>query len=256
MQHPKTINNVLCISGHDPSGGAGIHADIQSVTANGAHALCVMSVNTAQDTHNVVRVAPVPPILMDLQIETLINDCQIGAVKIGLLGDVEQIPVIVAAIRRLNVAVVLDPVVRAGGGASLTGSALQQAIVESLLPLCTIITPNAAELRILSKTEDEAEGAQRLLSGGCGAVLVTGGDEHTEQVINRLYIAGQSPETFIWPRIPQRFHGAGCTMTAALAARLALGESVRDAAFNAQQYAHQALSNAIAVGKGRLIPKR
>lgn len=243
---------VLCLSGHDPTGGAGLTADIEAIGALGGHALGVITANTVQDTSNVQRVAAVPPILMAAQIEALLADCRIGALKIGLLGDAAQLDPILDCIRRLQVPVVLDPVLRAGGGAQLVRSELLLAVKERLLPQVTVLTPNAAEARLLGGGEDGAA----LLATGLAHLLVTRGDEPGGNVINTWYRAGQPPRHFEWPRLPQRFHGAGCTLAAAIAALLAAGMPVAEALEQAQAYTHGALSRAYAVGGGRLIPGR
>lgn len=248
---------VLCVSGHDPVGGAGIHADIEAVAAQGAHALTVISANTVQDSGNVRRVSAVAPALMAAQIEALIDDCAIAAVKIGLLGDAAQVPVVVAAIRRLQVPVVFDPVLRAGGGANLVGSELQVAVIQSLLPQVTLLTPNAAEARRLAPGCDSLAGcAAQLLAAGCAGVLITGGDEPGEGVRNSWYRVDRAPQHFDWPRLPQTFHGAGCTLASAIAGRLALNDAMQPAIESAQRWTQRALERAIAVGQGRRIPLR
>ena len=121
---------VLCVSGHDPTGGAGIQADIEACAAQGIHAFTVVTAHTVQDTRNVRRVSAVPPMLIAEQVEALAQDGRIAAIKIGLLGDAQQVPVLVDAIRSARVPVVLDPVLRAGGGTNLVGVPLQVALLE------------------------------------------------------------------------------------------------------------------------------
>ncbi len=248
---------VLCISGHDPSGGAGIHADIEAVAMQGAHALSVITSLTTQNTRNVLRVKPIAPSLLQEQLETLLEDCPIHAIKLGLLGSAEQVRPIRWIIEQCRVPVVIDPVLRAGGGASLASAETTVALLEHLLALATVITPNAAEARALvpaARTLDEA--GKGLLATGCAQVLITGGDEKTDEVENRWYQADAAPHIFRWPRIPQGFHGAGCTLAAALAARLALGERDEVALLNAQRYVQASLQRALQVGQGRAIPGR
>lgn len=247
--------NVLCLSGHDPSGGAGIHADIEAVGALGGHALTAITAYTVQDTDNVRRVSAAPPIWLAAQIETLLADVEIHAIKLGLLGSVAQIDPILAAIRQLHVPVVMDPILRAGGGARLVRSELAEAMRSRLLPAITVLTPNAAEARALTGLDGEPA-AQALLELGAQQVLVTGGDEPGEEVQNHWHRAGEAARRYSWPRLDDRFHGAGCTLAAALATLLARGETVEAAIEGAQRYTHQALSRAYAVGQGRKIPGR
>lgn len=247
---------VLCASGHDPTGGAGIHADIEAIAGNGAHALSLITAHTVQDTQDVVRVSPVAPILLASQIETLLADCSISAFKIGLLGDAQQIPVLVSAIAQAKVPVVLDPILRAGGGASLASAALQAALQELLLPHVTVLTPNAAEARRLTRKDSLDEAAQVLQKAGVRHVLITGGDEPGATVTNRWYHANAAPRVFEWPRLPGGFHGAGCTLAAAIAANLARGLSIEAALEQAQRYTHESLARAFRIGQGRQIPGR
>lgn len=248
---------VLCLSGHDPTGGAGIHADIEAVAANGGHALSIITAHTVQDTTNVLRVTPVAPALITQQIEALTNDCEIDAIKIGLLGDAEQIPPLVQWIRRLQKPVVLDPVLRAGGGSNLASAALIAALMEQLLPCVSLLTPNTAEARRLAPGKDTpAQCAEHLLSAGCPNILMTGGDEAGPSVINTWHAQGQRPKVFEWPRVPETFHGAGCTLAAACAALLAGGMDMGRAIEQAQRYTQGSLERALRVGGGRRIPGR
>ncbi|MGH8456505.1 MAG: bifunctional hydroxymethylpyrimidine kinase/phosphomethylpyrimidine kinase [Stenotrophobium sp.] len=248
---------VLCLSGHDPGGGAGIHADIESVAANGGHALTIITALTVQDTHNVSRVVAVAPMLIAQQLEALLTDCSISAVKIGLIGDAEQVPVIASAVARLRLPLVLDPVLQAGGGSPLSSARTVAALREQLFPLATVLTPNAAEARRLAAGADTlAACAQALLATGCANVLITGGDEPGEAVVNTWHRADAAPQAFRWPRLPETFHGAGCTLAAALAARLACGDSIAEALRLAQSYTYSALQCALRTGRGRRIPGR
>ena len=248
---------MLCLSGHDPCGGAGIHADIEAISAQRLHALSVITALTVQDTHNVRRVSTIAPEMLGEQIALLVADCDIRAIKIGLLGDAAQVPVIVDAIRVLGVPVVLDPVLRAGGGSDLAGPALQAAVVEQLLPVVTLVTPNAAEARRLAPQAGTlADCASFLLTRGCKHVLITGGDEQDAEVINTWYRPEAGAHRFTWPRLPETFHGAGCTLASAIAARLGAGESMASAIEQGQHWTQQALARALAVGQGRRIPFR
>lgn len=248
---------ILCISGHDPSGGAGLQADIEAVAAQGAHALVAVTCLTVQNTRDVSRVVPTAPSLLAQQLEAVLDDCPVAAIKIGLIGDAAQIPAIVAAIKRAAVPVVLDPVLRAGGGANLAAAATALALLTELLPRATIITPNAAEARRLAPGLEDLDACGRaLVAAGCANVLITGGDEPTESVINTWHRQGADARCYRRPRVPGTFHGAGCTLAAALAARLALGEALQLALERAQDYVAHCLQRALTVGQGRPIPGR
>lgn len=248
---------VLCIAGHDPSGGAGIIADVQAVSALGCHPLSLITSLTVQDSRNVRAVEAVPAELLERQLELLMDDSRIQAIKIGLIGEPAQIPVIARAIARLQVPVVLDPVLRAGGGGDLAGAAVQRALTEQLLPLATVSTPNAIEARRLAGRDDVDAAASALLARGCQHLLITGGDEPTPGwVYNTWHAPGRAPQRWQWPRLPEGFHGSGCTLASAIAARLALGDDLATALEQAQRWVHDALARAYAIGLGRRIPNR
>jgi len=247
---------VLCLSGHDPSGGAGIHADLEAIAAQGAHALTVITALTAQDSDNVHHVWPVAADPLRAQLDLLIADGPIAAIKIGLLGDATQIPLIVETIRRCGAPVICDPVLRAGGGSDLSAAATTDALLTQLLPQIDLLTPNAAEARRLTGLDDALAAAAALRARGCRQVLVTGGDESSADVHNHWLDAEGQGHAFRWPRLPLRFHGAGCTLAAAIAGRIALGEDWAAAIDNGQRYTQQALARSYRAGRGRRIPHR
>jgi hydroxymethylpyrimidine/phosphomethylpyrimidine kinase len=248
---------ILCFSGHDPTGGAGLQADIEAITAQGAHAAGLITAHTVQDTRDVRRCVPVDAQLLANQIEVLLEDCRIDAIKIGLLGAPALIPLIAHTIKRCGVPVVLDPVLRAGGGAELSSPGMIEALQRELLPLIDLITPNAAEARRLAPRAGNLEGcAQALLGTGTRHVLITGGDEPDADVINTWWTVGQAPRVWRWPRLPLTFHGAGCTLAAASAALLGRGLPMAEALEQAQTYVQRTLSKAVEIGHGRLIPRR
>jgi hydroxymethylpyrimidine/phosphomethylpyrimidine kinase len=253
----ESRQNILCVSGLDPSGGAGIQADIEAVAAVGAHALPVVTALTVQDTRNVQSSEAVAASLLARQLDVLIADCRIAAVKIGLLGGAAQVDVLVPRIAALNVPVVCDPVLRAGGGAELASAELAAALRQRLLPVVTVLTPNAAEARRLVPAAHDRTGAgAALVAGGCEHVLITGGDEPGDEVINTWYARQGEPRVYRWPRLPETFHGAGCTLAAALAARLARGADVAGAIEDAQRWTQTTLQRAYAAGRGRRLPWR
>lgn len=249
------MNKVLCCSGLDPTGGAGIQADIEAVAAQGAHALAVVTALTVQDSRNVVLSTAVDAALLQQQLQTLLADCRIDAIKIGLLGSVEQLPVLVALLRDSGTPVVIDPILRAGGGRELLTGSLAAQVAEQLFPLCTVLTPNAAEARRWTGCEDLDQAGARLLAMGVAHVLITGGDEPGDSVQNRWYHP-EGMQLFEHARVAGHFHGAGCTLAASLAARLALGDDIEQALLAAQAYVAQTLREARPVGQGRWVPRR
>jgi hydroxymethylpyrimidine/phosphomethylpyrimidine kinase len=248
---------VLCLSGHDPGGGAGIQADIEAVAALGGHALTLVTAHTVQDSSNVSRVVAGDAALLAEQLDALLADFRPRAVKVGLLGGAAQVDFIARAIRRADAPAVLDPVLRAGGGAALADDGLVERLRRDLLPLVEVLTPNAAEARQLAPgAKDLTECGAALLALGARHVLITGGDEPGDAVVNHWFARERPPRRFAWERLPARFHGAGCTLAAAVAALLARGLAPAAAVEDAQAYTHRALRAAFAAGRGRLLPGR
>jgi len=247
---------VLCLSGHDPGGGAGVQADIETAAALGGHAACLITAHTVQDTRDVRRVVAADLSLLREQADVLLADIEVGGIKVGLLGAPGQTAFIAELAGRLPRPLVLDPVLRAGGGAELATGALVEAIRRDLLPHVEVLTPNAAEARRLAGTDDLAACGAALLAAGARNVLITGGDEPGEAVVNRWFRRDGAPRAFSWPRLPGPFHGAGCTLATAIATLLAHGRPVAEALVDAQAWVHGALERALAPGRGRPIPGR
>lgn len=248
---------VLCLSGHDPGGGAGIQADIESIAALGGHALTLVTAHTVQDSTNVSKVVAVDATLLEAQLDAVLADFRPRAIKVGLLGEARQAALVARAAGRLRVPLVLDPVLRAGGGADLAARGLLDALRADLLPRVDVLTPNAAEARRLVPDAANLDACGRaLLALGARNVLVTGGDEPGDPVVNHWFAGDRVPRRFAWPRLPGAFHGAGCTLAAAIAALLARGSGIGDALVDAQAYVHRALSVAHAPGRGRRLPTR
>lgn len=246
---------LLCLSGHDPTGGAGLQADLEAALAVGVKSISVITALTAQDSHNVQAVWPTPADVLETSLRVLLNDIRPAAVKIGLLGSAEQIPVIQAVLQTLKVPVVCDPVLKAGGGTELASQALLLAF-KDLMPHIDLLTPNHAEATRLSHESDPARAARALIHQGCKAVLITGGDEAT--VIDHYHRDGLHQR---WrnDKLPQGFHGAGCTLASAIAARLALGMDTLPAIESARQYTLHTLQQARIYGThplARAFPHR
>ncbi|MEO0421124.1 MAG: hydroxymethylpyrimidine/phosphomethylpyrimidine kinase [Pseudomonadota bacterium] len=256
---------LVIIAGNDPSGGAGIAADLQTASALGLHPMPVITSITAQDTRDVVSVHPLPASQVTEQLDVLLNDIRPAAVKIGLLPTVEVAQAVGRCLREqlASVPIVLDPVLKAGGGGRLADDPLARVLREALLPVATATTPNRFELARLMDADDDAD--PQTLAGALAqecacAVLVTGADVAADlgqpQVVNYAALADGERLQWTWPRLPGRFHGSGCTLAAALACELAGGAAVGTAMDAAQRYTATALSQAIAPGRGQFIPGR
>ena len=249
---------MLVLSGLDPSGGAGIQADIQAITSLGAHPLPLLSCLTVQDTTNVQGAQAVDPELVRQQLQCLANDVPIHAVKTGALGNAEVLNVLVEFLATLPpVPVIADPVIKAAGGGDLADNQLVQAMKEKLFPRAEMVTPNGEELALLGGSNDTATAAHNLMQTGCESVLATGGHGSGTHIINTLF--NHTPEPMEWEveRVgSNEYHGTGCTLAAAIAAGRACGLSPRAAISQAQNYVHRTLLHALSVGKGQKIPDR
>lgn len=250
--------NVLCLSGLDPSGGAGIQADIEALFARGCHCLPVITSLTVQDTCNVIRTQAVDVNLLHSQIDTVLEDIPIHAIKIGLIDNIDVLRLIAGVMTdNPTIPVVADPVVKAGGGYQFSGAELIAAYRSLILPRVTVLTPNTDELQAMSLGCDDHERAvSTLMDLGCRHVLLTGTHAHTRDVINTLYHADAPAESWTWPRLPGSYHGSGCTLAAALAAGLAQGDPLSQAAASAQAFTWQALQQGWRAGQGQFLPDR
>jgi hydroxymethylpyrimidine/phosphomethylpyrimidine kinase len=255
-----TRASVLVFAGSDPSGGAGIQADMLAITAMGAHPLSVITVLTVQDNDRVFSVHPVSPELVQQQAGVLIDKIEIAAVKIGIVGNRANAEAIVQIVHKLqlrqpNLPVVLDPVLSSGHGDPLAAEDAIRAITP-LLSVCTLLTPNLPEAAALcgGNLHMDAQ-AKELLNKGCRHVLIKGGHGSDDKVINRWFTEGDG-RFWTWPRLSGSFHGSGCTLAAALAALLAGGKSMPEALELAQAYCHKALASAYSIAKGQRIPSR
>ncbi|MFM8330999.1 MAG: hydroxymethylpyrimidine/phosphomethylpyrimidine kinase [Candidatus Methylumidiphilus sp.] len=249
---------VLSLSGHDPTGGAGVQADIETLSRLGCHPCTVITALTAQDTRNVRAVWPQRPEDFLAQARLLAADLPVKVVKIGLLGSAPLAEAVAALLKEewAGMPVVLDPVLAAGGGHPLARADLLAAIREALLPLTTVLTPNIPEARQLAGRGESPEAwAEELLRLGCDHVLITGAHAEETDVVNRLY-GPHGPLAWHWPRLPREYHGSGCTLAAALAAGLAQGLNLADACSQAQQFTWDALAAAVALGRGQWLPRR
>ncbi|MGD8976714.1 MAG: hydroxymethylpyrimidine/phosphomethylpyrimidine kinase [Gammaproteobacteria bacterium] len=258
MTTTSTPPAVMIIAGNDPSGGAGLAADIQAVSALGGHPAPVMTALTVQDTRNAYRVEPVTAELVQEQASAVLSDLDVRAIKIGLLATSE----IAAAVADLladhpAIPVVLDPVLVAAGGAALAEEALTEVLLDRLVPAAVLVTPNALEIRRLAgEAGDRDSRARALLRRGCRYVLAKGADEDTPGVENVLYGRDGLAESFRWRRLPHQYHGSGCTLASAVATLVALGRPVPAAVAEAQRYTWQALTGAYRPGKGQHVPRR
>src|SRR5215468_2663523 len=222
---------VLTFAASDPSGGAGLQADILTLSSMGCHPLSVLTAISVQDTLGVEGLLALDSEWVADQARCLLEDMPVDAFKIGVLGSVENIAAIAEVISDYpDVPVILDPVLSSGRGDELATEEMIATMRELLLPQTTILTPNSREARRLAQAEGEDDdelaltgAAEKLIGLGCEYVLITGTHENTPQVVNTLYGAEGVVRTDSWERLPETYHGSGCTLAAAVAATLANG---------------------------------
>ncbi len=249
---------VLVVGGSDPSGGAGIQADVKTVTALGGYASTAITALTAQNTLGVQGVAPVDPDFVDLQMRVVLDDIGTDAVKTGMLHSRWIIETVVRRLRTLSrsIPVVVDPVLVSGSGTSLLDREGRVALVKHLLPAATLLTPNAPEAAALTGIEvDSLEGmahaADRLLLMGPEAVLIKGGHLPGDDVVDLLRTADGLERRFEGARITSRsMHGTGCTLASAIAVGLAEGMTLEGAVQTARDYVREAIRTAPSYGSG------
>lgn len=255
---------VLVFAATDPSGGAGLQADIMTLASMGCHPLSVVTAVTIQDTMGVDGVNAIDAEWVADQARCVLEDIPVAAFKLGLLGSVEQIAAIAEVVSDYpEVPLILDPVLASGRGDELVSEEMIVALKELLVPQTTILTPNTLEVRRLAADDPEegealdlAECARRIIASGCEYVLVTGTHENTAQVVNTLYGQEGVVRSDAWHRLPGSYHGSGCTLASAIAATIANGLEISDAVKDAQEYTWQTLKAAFRPGMGQHIPDR
>jgi hydroxymethylpyrimidine/phosphomethylpyrimidine kinase len=250
---------VLVIGGSDSGGGAGIQADVKTITALSGYASTAITALTAQNTLGVFGVLGVPAEFIDLQIQVVLDDIGTDAVKTGMLYTRDAVDIVAARLRSLGrpLPVVVDPVFVAGHGASLLSQEGRNAVVKKLLPLATLVTPNAPEASAMSgvdvrTVDDMQHAADRLLLMGPEAVLIKGGHLEGNTVVDLLRTADGFERRFESPRQETlSTHGTGCTLASAVAIGLAEGMTLEGAVQKAEEYVHEAIRTAPGYGSGQ-----
>jgi hydroxymethylpyrimidine/phosphomethylpyrimidine kinase len=254
---------VMVFAATDPTGGAGLQADIMTLASMGCHPVSVVTAITIQDTMGVDEVQPIDGEWVSDQARCILEDMPVAAFKIGVLGSLEAVAAVAEVVSDYpEIPLILDPVLASGRGDELASEEILAAIRELLIPQTTIVTPNSIEARRLADDGSEgdnpdlAECARRILASGCEYVLITGTHENTGEVVNTLYNSDGVVRSDSWPRLPGSYHGSGCTLASALAATIANGVDMQEAARDAQEYTWQSLKLAFRPGMGQHIPDR
>lgn len=249
---------VLCFSGADPTGGAGIQADIEAVSSHGCVAASIITAATVQDTVDVTSFAPMPSDLVIEQARAILEDMPISAIKIGMVGSAE----IAMAIHSIltdypDIPVIYDPVFSTETDGSLSTEDLVDTVRTLLLPITTVLTPNIHEVHALAPGSDTPTAAAMcLLESEVEYILLTGTHGKTPDVVHTLFSNNRELEVFHNDRLPHKYHGSGCTLAASIAAQIALGQNVLGAVRQGLEYTHKTLVHANRIGMGQYHPNR
>jgi hydroxymethylpyrimidine/phosphomethylpyrimidine kinase len=251
--------SVLTIAGSDSGGGAGIQADLKTFAAHRVHGLSAITALTAQNTRGVTGVAVTGAGFIAEQIDACFADFDIRAVKLGMLANADVIHAVSDSLERQHpVPIVVDPVMVATSGAALLDPAAVGAMLDRLLPMATVLTPNVPEAEVLLgrhiiDVEDVLEASRALIARGCRGVLLKGGHLRGDgPVIDVLALPGGRAERFEHARLDVRAHGTGCTLASAIAAELALGQSLVTACARGTDYVHRALAAGYRPGRSNV----
>lgn len=254
---------VLAFAAADPTGGAGVQADLLTLAAMGCHALSVITAITVQDTAGVENLQAIDSDWVVDQARLVLEDMPVAAFKIGVVGSIENIAAIAEVVSDYpDVPLIFDPVLASGRGDELATEDMISTMRELLLPQTTILTPNSREARRLAQSDEDddeialASAAEKLIALGCEYVLITGTHENTPQVVNTLYGSEGVLRSDSWERLPETYHGSGCTLAAAIAATLANGLELAEGVREAQEYTWQTLNAGFRPGMGQYIPDR
>ncbi|MBL4712072.1 MAG: hydroxymethylpyrimidine/phosphomethylpyrimidine kinase [Gammaproteobacteria bacterium] len=256
-----TINTppvVMCFSGADPTGGAGIQADIETLCSHGCVAASIITAATVQDTVDVISFSPMPEDLIIEQARAILEDMPIAAIKIGMVGSAEIAMAIHSIIMDYpQIPVIYDPVFSTETDGSLSTEELVDAVRTLLLPITKILTPNIHEVHVLAPGSDTpAAAAIGLLESDVEYILLTGTHNKTPDVVHTLFSNNRELEKFRNERLPHKYHGSGCTLASSIAAQIALGQDVLGAVRKGLEYTHKTLVNAHRIGMGQHHPNR
>jgi hydroxymethylpyrimidine/phosphomethylpyrimidine kinase len=255
---------VLTFAASDPSGGAGLQADILTLSSMGCHPLSVVTAITVQDTLGVEDIFALDAEWIVDQARCLLEDMPVAVFKVGLIGSVENVAAIAEVVADYpDIPLILDPVLASGRGDELANDDMLAAMQEMLIPQTTLITPNSLEARRIALLDRDGEDdlsldkcAQHIIDLGCEFVLITGTHENTPQVVNTLYDERGKVRSDTWQRLPASYHGSGCTLASAIAASIAHGLDIPEAVKEAQEFTWQTLSAGFRPGMGQFIPNR
>ncbi|MCL2295472.1 MAG: bifunctional hydroxymethylpyrimidine kinase/phosphomethylpyrimidine kinase [Methanomassiliicoccaceae archaeon] len=250
------MKTALTIAGSDSVGGAGIQADIKAMASLGVHAATVITAVTVQNTKEIGSILPVPEEIVKEQLEAVLKDCRIEAVKTGMLYSAEIVGVVADILEDRDMPLVVDPVMVATVGGSLSKDGLARSLKNDLLPICELVTPNKYEAETLSgmkiRSEDDAMLACEIIGKNGSSVLLKGGHMDSKNVTDYLYLSSEFTK-MSKPRLNKAGHGSGCTLSSFITANLARGLDLVNSVLRARDLIQRTIETQYAVGKGELI---
>ncbi|NNE63801.1 MAG: hydroxymethylpyrimidine/phosphomethylpyrimidine kinase [Gammaproteobacteria bacterium] len=255
---PSTVPTVLSFNYHDSTGASGITADVEAIASQGCHASTIVTCLSVQDSQLVSSLIPVDDDLIIQSARAVLEDSPVASIKIGLLGSEESVEAIHEILLDYpDIPVVFDPMLIASNGVELAADNVIESIRDLLIPLTNLLTLNSLEAAMLfPEADNQSAMMQALMDAGCEHILLSGRRQATEKVTNTLYHNLRIIEQYEWPRLDGEYYGAGCTLSASLAALLAVGLDIIETCAEAQNYCWQSLKYAKRFGMGQYQPSR
>lgn len=250
------MRTALTVAGSDSIGGAGIQADVKAMSVVGVHAASVITAVTAQNTCGVDGIFPIPEEFIKAQLEAVLKDCDIKAVKTGMLYSPEIVGTVADILEDHEMPLVVDPVMVAGTGASLAEDGYASALRKKLLPICELVTPNKQEAETLAKmkikTRDDLFLAAELIGKQGSSVLMKGGHFNTATVVDYLYLSSEFTK-IEHPRLKRAGHGSGCVLSSYITANMAKGLDIVNAVLKSRDLIQESIATQYAIGKGDVV---
>jgi len=241
--------NILSIGGSDPSSGAGIQSDIKTFANHDVYGFTVVTTITSQNTKKVTSIEPVSAKSLRAQLDSILSDFHIDAIKIGMVYNSQIIKIIHSELRNIKIPIVVDPIIKSTTGAILLKKNALRDYKKMIIPLADVITPNKYEARVLSGTSNTNKSAKKIQSMGAKCVVITGATSSNGKISD--FILEENMEYVIsGKKIPIRNHGSGCNYSASIAVSLAKGNTIRDAVKTAKDYVYQSIKHSKKIGKG------
>lgn len=250
------MRTALTVAGSDSIGGAGIQADVKAMSVVGVHAASVITAVTAQNTCGVDGILPIPEEFIKAQLEAVLKDCDIKAVKTGMLYSAEIVETVADILEDHEMPLIVDPVMVSGTGSSLSDDGYASALKKKLLPMCELVTPNKHEAEVLAKmkikTRDDLMLACELIGKQGSSVLMKGGHFNTPTVVDYLYLSSEFTK-MEYPRLRKAGHGSGCVLSSFITANMAKGLDIVNAVLKSRELIQESISSQYAIGKGDVV---